>query len=239
MPKKGMMVVVQKGKITMTITIGLVCFVLVYIMFIQFRVIEKTDIAEIEDLREAELTEKLADWKTKCEELEKQIKEKEEKIDEYKKSAETNEEASELLEKELKQSRMLLGVTKVTGDGIIITLEDNEEHEITATLLIELINELKLAGADAISINDERVVNITDIVEITSGDIIMNSGKNINSPFEIKVIGDQTYLDSALNVKNSGFADKYSKIGYKIKIEKVKDLEIPKYNGKMELKYIK
>ena len=187
MPKKGMMVVVQKGKITMTITIGLVCFVLVYIMFIQFRVIEKTDIAEIEDLREVELTEKLADWKTKCEELEKR--------DEYKKSAETNEEASELLEKELKQSRMLLGVTKVTGDGIIITLEDNEEHEITATLLIELINELKLAGADAISINDERVVNITDIVEITSGDIIMNSGKNINSPFEIKVIGDQTYLD--------------------------------------------
>ena len=58
MPKKGMMVVVQKGKITMTITIGLVCFVLVYVMFIQFRVIEKTDIAEIEDLREAELTDK-------------------------------------------------------------------------------------------------------------------------------------------------------------------------------------
>ena len=134
----------------MTITIGLVCFVLVYVMFLQFRVIEKTDLAEIEDLREAELTEKLAEWKTKCNDLETQIKEKDDKIKEYEKVAETSEEASKLLEKELQQSRMLLGITKVTGDGLTITLEDNEENEVTATLLLELVNELKVAGADAI-----------------------------------------------------------------------------------------
>ncbi len=221
----------------MTITIGLVCFVLVYVMFLQFRVIEKTDLAEIEDLREAELTEKLAEWKTKCNDLETQIKEKDDKIKEYEKVAETSEEASKLLEKELQQSRMLLGITKVTGDGLTITLEDNEENEVTATLLLELVNELKVAGADAISINDQRIVNMTDIVEITSGDILVNSEK-INAPYKVNVIGDQTYLESALNVKNSGFADKYSKIGYKIKIEKIKDLELPKYNGNMTLKYI-
>ena len=73
----------KKGKMTMTITIGLICFVLVYVMFLQFRVIEETNIAGIEDLREAELTEKLAEWKSKSEELKVMINEKDTKIKEY------------------------------------------------------------------------------------------------------------------------------------------------------------
>ncbi len=227
----------KKGKITMTITIGMMCFVLVYVMFLQFRVIEETNIAEIEDMREAELTESLAEWKTKCEELEVLIKEREEKIEEYEESMVTSKEASEILEQELKQAKMLLGVTEVTGDGIVITIEDNDENTVTAILLLELVNELRLAGAEAISINNQRVVNMTDIVDISNSYILVNSEKVV-SPYKIKVIGEQTYLESALNIKNAGYVDKYSKIGYSINVEKVNDLTIPKYDGKMELKYI-
>ena len=227
----------KKGKITMTITIGLMCFVLVYVMFLQFRVIEETNIAEIEDMREAELTESLAEWKTKCEELEVLIEEREEKIEEYEESMVTSKEASEILEQELKQAKMLLGVTEVTGDGIVITIEDNDENKVTAILLLELVNELRLAGAEAISINNQRIVNMTDIVDISNSYILVNSEKVV-SPYKIKVIGDQTYLESALNIKNAGYVDKYSKIGYSINVEKVNDLTIPKYDGKMELKYI-
>lgn len=227
----------RKGKITMTITIGMMCFVLVYVMCLQFRVIEETNIAEIEDMREAELTESLAEWKTKCEELEVLIKEREEKIEEYEESMVTSKEASEILEQELKQAKMLLGVTEVTGDGIVITIEDNDENTVTAILLLELVNELRLAGAEAISINNQRVVNMTDIVDISNSYILVNSEKVV-SPYKIKVIGEQTYLESALNIKNAGYVDKYSKIGYSINVEKVNDLTIPKYDGKMELKYI-
>lgn len=227
----------RKGKITMTITIGMMCFVLVYVMCLQFRVIEETNIAEIEDMREAELTESLAEWKTKCEELEVLIKEREEKIEEYEESMVTSKEASEILEQELKQAKMLLGVTEVIGDGIVITIEDNDENTVTAILLLELVNELRLAGAEAISINNQRVVNMTDIVDISNSYILVNSEKVV-SPYKIKVIGEQTYLESALNIKNAGYVDKYSKIGYSINVEKVNDLTIPKYDGKMELKYI-
>lgn len=228
----------KKGKITMTITIGLICFVLVYVMFLQFRVIEETDITEIENMREAELTKNLAEWKSKCTELETQIDEREKKIEEYKEAMASSKEASDILEQELKQAKMMLGVTEVTGDGIVIKIEDNEENAITSTLLLELVNELKLAGAEAICINNQRIVNMTDIVDINNGYILVNSQKVV-SPYEISVIGEQTYLESALNIKNAGFVDKYSKIGYTINIEKVNNITIPKYNGEMTLKYIK
>ena len=116
----------------MTITLVLMCFVLVYVMFVQFKVVEETNITEIENMREAELTEKLADWKTKCSDLEEQIKEKQDKIDEYKEAMASSQEASEILANELDNARMLLGVTDVTGDGIIVTLDDNDETQITS-----------------------------------------------------------------------------------------------------------
>lgn len=227
----------KKGKITMTITLGMMCFVLVYVMFMQFKVVEETDITEIENMREAELTESLADWKSKCKDIEAQIKEKQAKIDEYNGAMETNKEASEILGQELQNARMLLGVTDVTGDGIIITLEENKETQIDAALLLELINELKLADAEAISINNQRVVAMTDIVDISNGYILINS-ERIVAPFKIKVIGEQTYLESALNIKNAGFVDKYTKIGYDIKVEKKDNIEISKFNGDMTIKYI-
>ena len=58
----------KKGKGIMTITIGLICFVLAYVMFMQFKVVEETNITQIETMRESELTEKLASWKEKYEE---------------------------------------------------------------------------------------------------------------------------------------------------------------------------
>ena len=57
-----------------------------------------------------------------------------------------------------------LGKTNVEGEGIVIVLEDNEYGQITAKQLLNLVNELKYAGAEAISINENRIVNLTDDV---------------------------------------------------------------------------
>ena len=65
----------NKGKLVMTITIGLVCFVLVYVMFLQFKVVEQTDLTEIEAMQEKELREALASWKAKYEDANEQLEE--------------------------------------------------------------------------------------------------------------------------------------------------------------------
>lgn len=48
----------KKGKGVITVTIGLICFILTYVMFMQFRTIEETNITEIESMTTAELREK-------------------------------------------------------------------------------------------------------------------------------------------------------------------------------------
>lgn len=230
----------KKGKNIIIITIGLICFLLTYVIFIQFKTIEETNITEIETLTESELREKIVSWREKYEETNQKLQETNEKVAEYKQKKEDNQETSELLEKELLQAQILAGETDVKGDGIVVTLIDNDETEaIDESTLIYLVNELRAAGAEAISINDQRIINMSDIVRIDMGDgthyIFVNKEKKIVSPYVVKAIGDPKYLESALTTKTIGFMDQYTK---NATLERQNNIKIPKYSGEIEVKYI-
>ena len=75
---------IKKGKITMTITIGIACFCLALVMFMQFKIVNETDITSIENMKEAELRTELANWKSKYEEADEAYQETQTKIQEYK-----------------------------------------------------------------------------------------------------------------------------------------------------------
>lgn len=230
----------DKNKITISIVIGFVCIVLMAVMFAQFKIVEKTNIAGIETAREAELQTMLSSWKTKYEEIEEKLIETNTKIAEYEKTINSREETSVLLDKELEQTNLLLGKTNVIGEGIIITLQDNDERTIVASDLRTLINELKLAGAEAISINDKRVINMTEIVDV-NGRILINEDPTV-SPYVVKVIGNQKYLSSALSLKTSGFIDSYTKLGKTVEMVEDKNISITAYNSRksqMEFRYAK
>lgn len=230
----------MKNKTRMSIMIGFVCVILVGVMFAQFKTVEETDITGIEKAREEELQTMLSSWKTKYEEIEEKLQDTKIKISEYEQKNNSREETSELLDEELEQTNLLVGKTNVIGDGVIITLQDNEEKSIVASDLRTLINELKLAGAEAISINDKRVLNMTEIVDV-NGRILINEDPTV-SPFIVKVIGDQTYLSSALSLKNSGFIDSYTKLGRTVEMREEKNISILAYNGsknQMQFRYAK
>ena len=61
---------IKKGKITMAVSVGVACFALVCVMSMQFKIVNQTDIMEIENMRETELRTELANWKAKYEETE-------------------------------------------------------------------------------------------------------------------------------------------------------------------------
>lgn len=220
----------KKNKIVLSIIIAVICIILVAVMFAQFKVVEQTDITGIEKAREAELQTMLASWKTKYEEVAEKLIETQEKINEYQEKMNSNEQASELLEKELEQTNLLVGRTDVIGEGVIITIQDNEQKSIEASDLRTLINELKLAGAEAISINDARVVNMTEIVDVNNY-ILVNEDR-IVSPYVVKAIGNQTYLSSALSLKNSGFIDTYQKNGKTVEMLQEKNIVINAYHSR-------
>ena len=233
-----MIVKMKKGKIAMTITIGIACFALVTVMTMQFKVVNETDIMEIENMQESELKTELANWKTRYEEIDAQYQETTQRIEEYKNDEESNNEASRLVQEELQQMNTLLGLTDVHGEGIVITLKSKENASaISADDLLIIVNALKFAGAEAISINDERIINTTDIVNILDGSFVKINGQRILEPYVIKVIGNQSHMESAVT-GNGGKVEELQTLGHTATIEKDNDITIGKYNGEIETRYI-
>lgn len=231
---------IKKGKTTMVIIMSLVCFVLVMVMFMQFKIVNETDITSIENMRETELRTELANWKTKYEEINQKYEETQAKINEYKQTKQSNEETGKVVDTELQQVNISLGKTDLEGKGIeVVIRETNNEDvsKITADDLIIIVNALRLSGAEAISINDERILNMTDIVEINQAYIKIN-GQRILAPYVIKAIGDQSYLESGL-IGNGGYVDEMKKIGQDVSINKINKVKVNKYNGDIKTKYIK
>ncbi len=227
---------ILKGKVTLAISIGLVAFILTMIIFTQFKTVEKTDITAIETMRETELRAELATWKNKYDEVEAKLDERQQKIEEYKQELNNNENAMQLLQNEINEAENYLGFKELQGEGIEVILKDNEDANIEYWDLLFLVNELISAGAEAISINDERVVSATEIVPVNENIIFVNS-KKIAGPYIVKAIGDKKYLESALTIK-SGYLDE-RRIQYNKDVEySVEDnVVIPAYTGKMSFEY--
>lgn len=226
----------MKEKIILSISIGCAALILTMIMFTQFKTVENTDIMAIETMRETELRSELAVWKEKYEEVEIKLKDTNSKIQEYKTQMSSDENAAELLRQELQETEKILGYTDVKGQGIVITLEDNDFKNIERFDLISLVNELKLAGAEAISINDERIVNNSDIALINYR-IIMVNGRRISGPYVVKAIGDKKYLESAITIKG-GYLDEIKASEKTINYAVADEIIINKYNETMNIDYV-
>ncbi len=220
---------------TVTVVVFIVCIVLVSVMLMQFRTVEQTDITEIENMRESELRTALAEWKTKYEKVEIQLEDTNKRIEEYNKTIEDNEAAAELVDEELTESNILVGKTDVYGEGVIVTLSDGTK-KVTASDLINLVNELRYAGAEAISINEIRVLAMTDIIDMADYSYIMVNLQRLQGPYVVKAIGDKDYISTVLQLKGSGFVD--TTTGINVNLEVKNRVDIPKYNGEMEIQYM-
>ena len=229
----------KKGKITVTITMAIACFALAMIMCMQFKIVRETDITSIETMREEELRTELASWKQMYREAETQYEEKLAKLNEYKQNQQSSEEAAKLVENDLEKINMYLGKTNVVGEGIIITLKNSVEDDcISAEDLLKIVDYLKLAGAEAISINNERIINTSEIVDISSNSIIFVNQQRILAPYTLKAIGDPSKLESTL-LGNGGYVDFLRNLGFDIKIERNNKVKINRYTKDIGYKYVK
>ena len=231
----------------MIITISIVCFLLTTIIFMQFKVAQKTKETNIDIMQEAELRQQLSNWKTKYEETRKKTEEISNTLETYKKESTSDSKTQEALEKELNTLEQALGKTDVEGEGVIISLREKKANElgedeiispIVAEDLIYIVNYLKDAGAEAISINNERIVATTDIVDIGGNtNIKINSNYIRSNDYEIKAIGNSSYLESSIFGKG-GYAEQLDTSGIKATVQKSNKVKINKYTNGFEIKYL-
>ncbi len=237
----------KKGKYVMIVTISIVCFLLMMVIFMQFKVTQKSKEINIDTMQEAELRQQLANWKNKYEETKKKREEVSNTLETYKEESSSDSKTQEALEKELSTLEQALGKTDVEGEGIIINLREKKENElgddesitpIFANDLIYIVNSLKDAGAEAISINNERIIGITDIVDIGEYvNIKINSNYIRTNEFEIKAIGNSSYLESSIFGKG-GYAEQLEISGIKATVQKSNKIRINKYTGEINFKYV-
>lgn len=141
----------------------------------------------------------------------------------------------------LKESNQLVGKADMTGDGMEIIIHETKA-KLTALSFLQIINDLNSAGAKAISINGQRVVNMTDSMDISNTYVLLNSIP-ISAPYVIDVIGDSDKIEEAINYSNS-YITKTREKGNGIEVYIMTNLKIDKYvqkkdKDKMSIDYLK
>ena len=116
----------------------------------------------------------------------------------------------------LYNNEMLLGFYDVKGSGIVIDITDGNDLIHQEDIII-LLDELKNAGAEAISVNDIRITSKSYLY--CDGSVILLDGHKIGNPFCIKAIGASEVLYCALN-RNKGYLNTLKNDGISIELSR-------------------
>lgn len=181
------------------------------------------------------------------EEYEKMVIKKEELENEIDRFNELDEE--EIIEKlkdDIEKVRIYSGLTDLTGPGVIIIINDSKvivENREASSLIVHdfdiqnIITDLKNSGAEAISVNDERVVVGKSKIKC-AGPTIQINDKVVGQPFIIKAIGDKYFLEAAINSPN-GYGSVLRNWDIFIEVNTSVNVRIPKYDGELGFNYLK
>ncbi len=158
---------------------------------------------------------------------------------EEKSSPAYQDELKRSLQNELKELKILSGEYDIKGEGIVIMIDDSKDEDYKNTNLgiihdidiMIILNELKAAGVDAISINDVRVMGDSEIK--CMGPTVKVDGHSKATPFIIKAVGDMEMIYNIMSDKNSYINLLETTYYMDVKVEKNKNIIIPKRDGRM------
>lgn len=159
------------------ITLGIVCMILTIGICVQINTITKANSTVSQTLAEDSLRDEVLKWKEKYDNISKDLDNAEKQLDKIREESTKDDSNAAKKEEIISLNNNLLGMTNLVGQGIEITLKDDPNatretigvfddistHIVHDVDLRAVVNALKNAGAEAISINGQRLVNTTAI----------------------------------------------------------------------------
>jgi uncharacterized protein YlxW (UPF0749 family) len=141
-------------------------------------------------------------------------------------------------------SRLVAGLTAVTGPGLEVILADTDDAPVSEFVtrrlngddLLKVVNELRVAGAEAIALNGERLISQSEIV--TAGNGIMANQRRVIRPYRFTAIGESPLLARALKAKG-GILENLQFYGTRATIKHIRSVKVPAYRGRIELRFAK
>lgn len=212
------------------IVLGLVFVVLGFMISVQFKTTERQKTIHYE--RVEDLSERL-----KSVELEKE--QLEDELDNLRKNG-----GGALVDSDMERLNILSGTTDVEGKGVEIVLDDSSIparagenpnlYIIHDEDLLRVLNELRAAGAEAICLNDQRIVAMSEVR--CAGPTVSVNNVRSAPPYIIKAIGNPKNLTSALRLRG-GVVETFEFWGIQVKISTSDKIKIPAFKGVRAFEY--
>ncbi|MBO8136630.1 MAG: DUF881 domain-containing protein [Desulfotomaculum sp.] len=200
-----------------------------------------------ESLQQDTTTERIERLAQQIEHKKMELKTLQAQVEELRKKLDQETERPELrrIKNKINEVGILAGTVPAAGPGIEVTLNDSDavlepgENPNLYVLhdedVLKVLNELRAAGAEALAINDQRMIATSEIICI-GPTILTNGNKRLAAPFVITAIGNPDTLYSALFMKG-GVAEQLKQWGIQVSAKKVEKVVIPGYNGAITYNY--
>lgn len=151
------------------------------------------------------------------------------------------------LDERLRQARIAAGLTALKGPGLVLQLGDSQntvppgdnptDYLVSARDIRTVVEELWLAGAEAIAVNGERVTASSAVIDI-GGSVLLNAAY-LSPPYQISAIGPTDLFDQVNG--SAGFQEfvrmRVEAFGLQVGFAELKDVTIPAYAGTINLRY--
>jgi uncharacterized protein YlxW (UPF0749 family) len=213
--------------------IALVCVVLGFMIAVQFRTTQ--------DIRSSIPFQRIEDLSQRLSQTEKERDILLKQVNELRQATE-----SESAAKESENVKMGAGIVPVEGTGLVVTIDDSKRlskpgenpnlYLIHDEDMLKVINELWAAGAEAISINGQRLIATSEIR--CAGPTLSVNNARYSPPYEILVIGEPQTLENSLKLRG-GVIETLQFWGIQVTVKKQDIVQIPAYKGTFRFEYAK
>lgn len=232
----------DSNKLKIGIILGVMCCFLTSGIITQIKTVKNSPTTVGKTQTENELRDSVLRWKEKYENAYEKLERKEKELEKLREQVSNSNESAKGLSGKLDKYNLILGKSDLIGKGIIITLKDGDARSslgdplVHAQDVMHVVNALRNAGADAISVNNQRVVDSTAYNCI--GNVITINREKVGVPFVIKAIGLPSQLYGSLTM-NGHYLSILESEGVKVNVEQVdkETIIIPKYEGIYKLEY--
>lgn len=221
--------------------IALVCVVLGFMLSMQFKVQKQVALKDITGFQRAEeLARQLEKAEQDRDGLAAEVGDLRERI----RTLGDSQTEFRTLAGQLEQAQLFAGLTPAEGPGVTVTMNDSTrpatpgENPNNFILhdedLLRVINELYAAGAEAIAVNNQRLVGKSEIR--CAGPTITINGVRTAPPVVIAAIGEPAVLDAAITMRG-GIAEGLKQWGIQVAVKRESTLIVPAYKGALKLQY--
>lgn len=187
----------------------------------------------LETLRQNELVNILDDATLKSARLDQNARQLQATRDQLVSGSTSGEAAVKAAQERLDALGILAGTARAHGPGIRMTIAD-PGGKVTTPVLLDAIQELRDAGAEAIQVDNVRIVASSHFSQGPSGIEIDN--RSVTQPYALAAIGDPATMSSAMEIPG-GLSENVRQLGATISISQMKELTVGALHPLSEARY--